>query len=519
MEIEIPSPRFLPEIVDMRVRVDTGSETASEDAANVRPQFLESPAESAKTNARGGSRLGDGNKTTVNPAQSPKNSLLNGEARSKASPYSALHKIMQYHETELQALLIEEFESGRSSRQWDTEALRRVEERAKKAEMERDSAIAEVTSLKRDTKQMLENAWKNGEAAGAARALEDIFAAAKQKYSKPEPEVNGIEALASSKISMQPIPKPRTESSERATVVSEHQRSNGPSVRPEKCSLLSDILAKLPPPMQIKSRKQSLPKWFVETVLCKDDQTFTTKSTDNRGLDVVDWVTIIRIDPEIHESAPDFHKHGALTFVHGDRNSGQTEKARADRVGHEKVESYPVFRYWQGTRTKADGYYYIGHYKVSSLQTIPRTTWESWPVPQKRRVARNLLLSSWGTDILKQKNIPIKQKNVAIMLAPSAFEEEIEDRVDELLLYFYRQEEPNLTMQYTVLKQTQFCFRQCQKVAIEFDFDENGRHIGAPKRGVMEGEVEDEWSVDRDAKRQKVRRDSEESDDLYEPSQ
>ena len=60
--------------------------------------------------------------------------------------------------------------------------------------------------------------------------------------------------------------------------------------------------------------------------MCKNDQEITAKPVDNKRLKVVDWRSIIRIDLDIHELAPDFHKHGDLTFVHSVPNSGRASR-------------------------------------------------------------------------------------------------------------------------------------------------------------------------------------------------
>jgi hypothetical protein len=409
------------------------------------------------------------------------------------------------------------------------------------AEEERDMALSELRSLRRNTEQLVQRAREEGEAAGAAKALQDLFASAMQKLPKSDvddkancrlgdtktimPSVSGeITVEKQDRSDRSSIHLPMTSapsemstarttgraapSSDACASESMHEKVAKNISRPGERGVLSDVLANLPPPMKIKSRKQLLPKWFVETVLCKNDQTFTSKSSDNRRLEVVDWGTIIRIDPEVHESAPDFHKHGALTFVYGEPNSGQTEKARADRVGNERAESYPVFRYWKDSRMGADGYFYIGHYKVSSLEAVPQVTWDSWDPARKRRIARNFLRSSWATEVLLQKDN-------AMTLNRSPSDEEIEDMIDELLLLFYREEEPMLQMQHTVLKQTHFFARQCQKVALEFNFDENGREIVGLKRTTLDGGKD--WVGG--AKRQKKWRNSEETDDSHEASQ
>jgi hypothetical protein len=420
----------------------------------------------------------------------PSNSLIGRQLELRG-----ISKSLKSLESQLSFLADKEYQRGREDQQQETKKEIAESQRALlQAQKDRDAALMELSSLRQDIEQLRE-------AAKAMAVFGNFFADTKPK--SPQPGIEGTRSLAETLNTHSPS-VPRQPDERSITVSTKPQPTNEHSSTRSGEKTLLEILAEFSHPVIIHSKKHLFPESFIDTVLCEPDEnaetpeypwTISSISKDKR-LKIVPWKTIIKIDPETHESAPDFRKHGALTFVHGDPCldvEWQAERARPESIA--QIDSVPVFRYAKKIPASASGYYYIGHCRMGARIDISAATWNRWDAFRKRRIAKGILESEWGHDMLISKGITLKTTSYPFNSAL------MNESIDELLSYFYREEGPRLHMVHMVLEKKKYSEKQSKDLALEFGFAEEKED----KKKRMASDESEEWVVE---KRQKVVRDA-----------
>ena len=136
---------------------------------------------------------------------------------------------------------------------------------------------------------------------------------------------------------------------------------------------------------------------------------------------------IFGINRALHSCAPKFGEHGALTSVDGRENTWIIDAA------------YPAI-----LKKDKDQFAYVGQYKVVSQKIVPAKIWQTWPDGHKTNIAREIIESTWGKNLLMKRNIKLQGMTE-------------KDRVDEILGFFKKpSNEPNLRMKWAVLEFVEF---------------------------------------------------------------
>ncbi|PVH79067.1 hypothetical protein DL98DRAFT_516283 [Cadophora sp. DSE1049] len=145
---------------------------------------------------------------------------------------------------------------------------------------------------------------------------------------------------------------------------------------------------------------------------------------------IVPWPELIRIIPEHQKSAPRLGHHGAMAFVNGRPGCGEIGK------------TYPtVFR------QSKERFLYIGHYTLSSKETVSLEEWKAWPEEEKLVIAREIRDTNWGETLLTGKCLRNREELAQLSM---------KEHVEEILKLFDRESEPNLRMTWAILRLDEF---------------------------------------------------------------
>lgn len=138
------------------------------------------------------------------------------------------------------------------------------------------------------------------------------------------------------------------------------------------------------------------------------------------GKTAVGWQRLITINSTYQERAPKATgDNGTVVVVDG-------EPYCSDCSG-----IYPTLI----SSPTSKAYSYIGNYDVTSSSLVSVETWKTWPPTIQREFAKNVLITKWGNNILRKKNLLFEIRSDAQ-----------EDKIDEVLGFFSRASPPNLRM-------------------------------------------------------------------------
>ena len=205
----------------------------------------------------------------------------------------------------------------------------------------------------------------------------------------------------------------------------------------------------LPSKSLVPTSLQNFPLDFVREFIRGDNSTFATCGRTTRDKQIVNWPKMMKINAETHPRCPSPGSNGALVFVDGRPNTGEIGK------------TYPTL-----LREKVGFYTYIGHYKVVKRIIMPVEIWKTCTDEERHGVVNEIENREWGQTLLTSKG-----------LSTNATDKE-EKRIDDLLGFFERTEEPFLRMSWVLIQFESF---------VEEDYNVL---LGALKEYKMEREKE-----------------------------
>lgn len=197
---------------------------------------------------------------------------------------------------------------------------------------------------------------------------------------------------------------------------------------PVAISIIEEIESlPLPSMPLVPSALQNFPMDFVREFIRGDNATFSICGRTKRDKQVVNWPEMIKLNAETHPCCPSPGTNGALVFVDGRPNTGEIGK------------TYPTL-----LREKVGFYTYIGHYKVVKRIIMPVEIWKECTDEDRLSVVNEIENREWGQTLLTSKG-----------LCTNATDKE-EKRIDDLLGFFERTEEPYLRMSWTLIQLVSF---------------------------------------------------------------
>lgn len=193
-------------------------------------------------------------------------------------------------------------------------------------------------------------------------------------------------------------------------------------------SILEEIEA-LPFPSNslVPSSLQDFPMDFVRECIRGDNATFAICGRATRDKQIVNWPEMMKLNPETHPFCPSPGNNGALAFVDGRPNTGEVGK------------TYPTL-----LRENVGFYKYIGNYKVVERIVMPIEIWKACTDDERLGVVDEIENREWGQTLLTFKG-----------LCTNATDKE-EKRINDLLGFFERSEEPCLRMSWTLVQFVSF---------------------------------------------------------------